>query len=240
MIPPLIQPPAIPTLLIVGTEEKIGKTVVAAAIADWFNRDGVRAAVMKPFDTFCEHRREGWVSADAEFLAGAANTPHPLDLICPIRSNTQLPPAIADEPVAWELMDRAIANLSDNSDVMIVEATPGLLDPIDRSRTMLDLAKGLNARAVLVVQASQSLHRAMIHLLALRSATVPLAGVVINRYPSGTASVQEEQFPRALERFSKARLLTIVPDEPVSKPFLPPGIVEAIGKVDWLAVAKGR
>lgn len=235
---PPIQPLSIPGLLIAGAEEKIGKTVVAAAIADWFRRDGARVAVFKPFDTFCEHRREGWVSEDAEFLATASRTPHPLDLIAPIRSNTKQPPALAGEALSWELVDRSMAVMSRDADVMIVESTPGLLDPIDQDRTMLDVASLMKLRAVLVVQASQPLHRAKLNLLALKSANIPIVGVVINRYPPGTASATEEQFSRALEKFGKTRVLTIVPEEPIAKPFLPPGIVETISKVDWRAMAR--
>jgi dethiobiotin synthetase len=236
---PPIQPLSIPGLLIAGAEEKIGKTVIAAAIADWFRRDRARASVFKPFDMFCEHRREGWVSEDAEFLATASRTQHPLDLIAPIRANTKQPPALLGEAVSWELVDRSIAVMSRDADVMVVEPTPGLLDPIEQDCSMLDVASAMKLKAVLVVQASQSLHRAKVNLLALRSANIPISGIVVNRYPPGTASAIEEQFPRILEKLGKVRVLTIIPEEPIAKPFLPPGIIEAIGKVDWRAMARG-
>ena len=75
----------IPGLFVTGTDTGVGKTVVAGGIADWFRRQGTRVAVLKPIATGCEWRREGLVSADAEFLAHCADSPHPLDLISPQR-----------------------------------------------------------------------------------------------------------------------------------------------------------
>src|SRR5689334_4232430 len=85
----------IPALIVVGTDASVGKTVIAAAIARWFRTRGARVGVVKPIDTKCVRRREGLVSEDAEFLATAADAPHPLDLICPQRyAHPDLPPAL--------------------------------------------------------------------------------------------------------------------------------------------------
>lgn len=97
---------SIPGLFITGTDTEIGKTVVAGAIADWFRRCHLRVGVCKPFATGCERRREGLVSADAEFLAYCADAQFPLDLICPQRWSEPLAPAVAAEragaAVDWE------------------------------------------------------------------------------------------------------------------------------------------
>src|SRR5579864_984896 len=93
----MLQPIRIPGLFVTGTDTGVGKTVVAGAIAQWFARRGAAVAVCKPMATGCVRRREGLVSEDAEFLASAADSRHPLDLICPQRYAEPLAPAVAAE-----------------------------------------------------------------------------------------------------------------------------------------------
>src|SRR2546421_9098249 len=121
----MLRPIPIPGLFVTGTDTGVGKTVIAGAIAQWFARRGSSVAVCKPIATGCVHRREGLVSEDAEFLASAADSRHPLDQICPVRYAEPLAPAVAAErdgmPVGWPAIDRAIEQMSVGSNVMIVE-----------------------------------------------------------------------------------------------------------------------
>ena len=119
----------IPGLFVTATDTEVGKTVIAGAIANYFLRQGQRIAVYKPIATGCVRRREGLVSEDAEFLASCADAHFPLDLICPVRYQEPLAPAIAadraEEPVDWEAIARSIRLMSAESDVMIVEGIGG-------------------------------------------------------------------------------------------------------------------
>src|SRR4051812_12457261 len=108
----MLRPVPIPGLFITATDTEVGKTVVAGAIADHFRRQGARTAVLKPVATGAVHRREGWVSEDAEFLASCADTPFPLDLVCPQRYREPLAPAVAadrsGEPLDWDAIQRSL------------------------------------------------------------------------------------------------------------------------------------
>ena len=44
---------------------------------------------------------------------------------------------------------------------------------------------------------------------ALRNANVPVAGVVINRYPADVTPLPEETNPRAIEKWGKLKVLAI-------------------------------
>src|SRR6185436_6827390 len=144
----------IPGLLITGTDTGIGKPVVAGAIADWSRRSGSRIAVCKPCGSGCVRRREGLVSEDAEFLAHCADSPHPLDLICPQCYAEPLAPAVAAErsgqPLDWKTIDRAMQSMCGGSDVMVVEGIGGIMVPMDSTHTMLDVAAWLKIPAVVV------------------------------------------------------------------------------------------
>src|SRR5256885_16525429 len=144
---PILRPSPLPGLFITGPDTGVGKTVVAGAIADWFRRRGARVAVLKPVATGCVRRREGLVSEDAEFLAHCADARHPLDLICPQRYAEPLAPGVAAEragqPLDWQAIDGALKEISDASDVMIVEGVGGIMAPLDPKNTVLDLARRL-------------------------------------------------------------------------------------------------
>ena len=233
--------PSIPALFVTGTDTGVGKTVVAGAIANWFRRRHQRVAICKPAATGCVHRREGLVSEDAEFLAACADSPHPLDLICPVRYAEPLAPAIAaeraGESLDWDSIDRSIRLMSQDSDVMIIEGVGGIMVPMDKNLTVLDMAKALALPTVIVARAGLgTINHTLLTISALKSAGVAVAGVVINRYPTDTAAAAEETNPRAIERWGKVPVLCLLPDEPVKSPYLPDGIIAAIDPVDWSAL----
>jgi len=230
-------------LFITATDTEVGKTVVAGAIAHWFARRKFRVGVCKPMATGCVKRREGLVSEDAEFLAHCADAPGPLDLICPQRYVEPLAPAVAAEragqPLDWEAIDRALEEISDASDVMIVEGVGGIMVPLDAKNTVLDLAKRLALPTIVVARPNLgTINHTLLTVNALRAAKVPVAGVVINRYPAENTTIVEETNPRAIERWGKVPVLTIVPDEKFQPPYLPPGIIAAIDRVDWEKIAR--
>lgn len=240
----MLRPPAIPGLLITGTDTEVGKTVIAAAIADWFRKTGVRVAVFKPVATGCVKRREGLVSEDAEFLAHCAGTRQPLDIICPQRYVEPLAPAIAadraQQPLDWDAVQRALTMLEENNDVLIVEGVGGLRVPLDAKHTFIDVARWLNLPAVVVARPGLgTINHTLLTLDALRQAAIEPAGVVINRYPAESASIAEESNPRAIERWGKTRVLAVVPNyvSPI-KDHLPADVVAAIGMVDWASFAR--
>jgi dethiobiotin synthetase len=236
----------IPSLVVTGTDTGVGKTLVAGAIGWWFRARGFRVGVLKPCATGCVRRREGLVSEDAEFLAHCADARFPLDVICPQRYVEPLAPAVAAQragrPLDWQAIDRSIAQMSAESDVMIVEGVGGVLVPMDARHTFRDVMAWLGAPAVLVARpALGTINHTLLSVEALRARDIAVAGVVINRYPAENASVAEETNPGSIETWGKVPVLCMVPDEKPTGLQLPPGIVAAIETVDWeRAVGRGR
>jgi dethiobiotin synthetase len=236
-----LRPLPIPAILVTATDTGVGKTIVSAGIADWFRRRGKRVAVLKPMATGCEHRREGLVSEDAEWLAAAADTRHPLDLICPIRYAEPLAPAVAarraQQPVDWDAVQRSIDIMSQNADVMIVEGAGGVLVPLDDALTVQDLIVKLGAPAVIVARPGLgTINHTALTAASLIAAGARVAGVVINAYPAEMPDAAEETNPAEIERLTRLPVLTLVPRETITPPILPPGVVAAMDRVDWQAL----
>ena len=226
-------------MFVTGTDTGIGKTVVAAGIANCLHRRGRRVAVCKPVATGCVHRREGLVSEDAEFLAQHADTLHPLDLICPQRFAEPLAPAVAADraktSLDWCAIDRAIGLMSRDSDVMIVEGVGGVMVPMDDKHLVRDMIQWLSLPAVVVARAGLgTINHTLLTIEALRSKGIEVAGVIINRYPVDGANVAEETNPRVIEKSAKTPILCLIPEyKGAMGPNLPTDITEPLERVDW-------
>ena len=120
------------------------------------------------------------VSEDAEFLAHCADARFPLDVICPMRYAEPLAPAIAaeraKEPLDWEAVNRSIAAMCKDSDVMVVEGVGGLMVPMDERHTFLDVARWLRLPTVVVARPNLgTINHTLLTVNALRSAGVKVA-----------------------------------------------------------------
>ena len=234
----MLQPVPIPGLFITGTDTGVGKTVIAGAIAQWFARRGASVAVCKPIATGCVRRREGLVSEDAEFLASAADSRHPLEQICTQRYAEPMAPALAARhearPLDWSEVDRSIQQMCLGSAVMIVEGVGGVAVPLDDQTTVLHLAHWLQLPAIVVARPGiGTINHTLLTVGALRSAGVNVAGVIINRYPAESASIAEEANPAAIEKWGGVPVLCIVPEQPVKRTSIPVEVAAAIDMVDW-------
>lgn len=233
----------IPGLFITGTDTGVGKTVIAAAIASSLKQSGQRVAVRKPAATGCVHRREGLVSEDAEFLAHHADSPDPLDLICPQRFAEPLAPSVAAERAGtqldWSSIDRSLKLMSDHADVMIVEGVGGVMVPMDEKHFVVDMARWLGIPAIVVARAGLgTINHTLLSIKALKDVGVRVAGVVINQYPSDGATAAEETNPRQIEKLGKAPVLCLVPQtKEALMPVIPAEIMSPISRVDWLGLA---
>jgi dethiobiotin synthetase len=230
----------IPGLFITGTDTNVGKTLVGAGIADWFRRRSKRIGVCKPIATGCEHRREGMISEDAEFLAHHSGSSFPLATICPVRFAEPLAPAVAAEragtEIDWKEINRVLHEISQASDYLIVEGVGGILVPLDSKHTVLDMASWLGMRVVIVARAGLgTISHTLLTIAALRSRDIRIAGVVINQYPAEDPGIAEETNPDAIARFGNVPVLCLIPQfTSPAVPHLPPDVVATIDTVDWI------
>jgi dethiobiotin synthetase len=237
----VLSPLNIPGCFVTGAHMGAGVASVSGAIADWFRRNGARVGVCVPAATGVKRRREGLVSEEAEFLAKCADSRFPLDLICPQRFAEDLEPAIAARRAGvsldWDAIARSIRIISSDSDVMIVAGPRGgAMVPLDERYLTIDLALMLKIPAIVVAQAGRgSINQTLLTLNALRGASVRVAGIVINRYPTDTPSTEVETSLREIEKRAGVPLLCIIPNEPAPSGELSTGAVAAVNLVDWRA-----
>ncbi len=168
-------------IVVTGTDTEVGKTFAAAAFARALVRSGKRVVAIKPVESGCNDARGG--PEDGEVLARATGQS------LPARALTRLeipvaPPLAAQmegvelDPASWITVIRAAAQ---DADVVLVEGAGGLLSPICWDVTILDIARELDARALLVAaDRLGTLNHTMLTLEVMRARGVEALGVILN------------------------------------------------------------
>ena len=233
-------------MFITGTDTGVGKTLIAGAIAKVLANQDLRLGVFKPVASGCRKEREGLVSADAEFLAFCANCDYPLSVVNPVTFRTPAAPA-ACEPVENKTVDfEHIVNtykyICDNTDIVIVEGIGGIRVPISDGVDVLDMAAAFQLPIIIVARPDLgTINHTLLTVDAVRSAGLPLAGVVINGYDIDTCDTAVETAPDIIAEYGQVDILSIVPfdeESNVEKGLLGQAVTDIIDQTDWQGFTK--
>jgi dethiobiotin synthetase len=128
------------TLVVVGTDTGVGKTLVGRALASAHRRAGRKVRVLKPAESGCPRGPDGaLVPEDAVALARAAGDTSRLDEICPYAYALPVAPGVAaaQEGNPPELDDVLAlwTTATAQADLVLIEGAGGLLVPMG-SRTL--------------------------------------------------------------------------------------------------------
>ncbi|MBN1912301.1 MAG: dethiobiotin synthase [Pirellulales bacterium] len=133
-----------PGLFITGTDTEVGKTYVAAMIAQSLREEGHRVGVYKPAASGCRRVDGRLVADDAVALWEAAGRPGTLEQVCPQCFEAPLAPHLAAEAEGRqldpELLCSGLEPWRDTSDVILVEGIGGLMCPLGDTLYVADLA----------------------------------------------------------------------------------------------------
>lgn len=137
----------LPGLFITGTDTGVGKTYVAARIAEALRRSGRRVGVYKPVASGCVRHGSELISDDAVALWEAAGRPGELAAVCPQRFEAPLAPPLAARREGREIDARRLRSGVEywrpHSDIVLVEGAGGLLSPLTEDEYVADLAQDL-------------------------------------------------------------------------------------------------
>jgi dethiobiotin synthetase len=136
--------------------------------------------------------RPGWVGHwDGRSRRPAAGQAEPLAAL--IRYDDEVAPAVAadaaGEPIDLDALMLRIEALSAGADVLLIEGSGGLLTPIAWEWTMVDVARSLDAAALLVgSDRLGTINHAVMTLSALELAGLEVAGMVLTAPETPDAS----------------------------------------------------
>lgn len=167
-------------LLITGTDTGVGKTWVGRALGRALSRAGRRVVAIKPVETGCAHVTSA--GEDGALLATATGQVEPRAALH--RYADDVAPAVAadaaGEPIDLDALMLRIESLSAGAEVLLLEGAGGLLTPIAWEWTIVDVARSLDAAALLVgVDRLGTINHSLMSLSALELAGLELAGMVL-------------------------------------------------------------
>lgn len=174
-------------LFVTGTDTGVGKTLITAGLAHALRTLGIDVGVMKPIETGCPTKAERLRPLDALMLREAAQSRDALDLVNPYRFRMPVAPMVAAErsgrSIDTERLEERFARLAERHSVVLVEGAGGLLVPITREVSFLDLAVRLKLPLLVVIGSRLgALNHARLTVEAAFRAHVPVVGVILNRF----------------------------------------------------------
>jgi dethiobiotin synthetase len=135
---------------VAGTDTGVGKTWVAAALARALTERGLRVTAVKPLESGCGE--SPCATEDGAVLAEATGQGEPRAALVRLRAPVAPPVAADGEGVAIDLaglIDR-VRSFGAASDVVLVEGAGGLCSPLSWDGDLLDVARALDARVLVV------------------------------------------------------------------------------------------
>jgi dethiobiotin synthetase len=180
-----------PGVFVTGTGTEVGKTVVAAVIANTLRASGRRVAVFKPAVTGLDQGGE----PDHELLRRAAGSTQSDDQIAPYRFGPPASPHLA-AVLAGEAIDPArllgvASRAAAGADALVCEGVGGLLVPLTAGYLVRDLVRELSLP--LVVAAAPGLgtiNHTLLTLEAARAVGLEIAAVVLTPWPADPGPVE--------------------------------------------------
>jgi dethiobiotin synthetase len=215
-------------VFITGTDTGVGKTIVTASLISLFIDEGVNVGVMKPIETGCRWRNGKLIPKDATLLKAVSGSEDDLSLINPYQFSKPLAPLIAAEmdhkKIELEKIFSAYKRLRKNHDLIFVEGAGGLLVPLTRKSTNLDLILKLNLPLIVVVGSRLgAINHTLLTLNCAKEKGVKIIGLLINHptfHPGLSKNLIEKTNPRLIQYFTEVPILGTFPYIPsISKPY---------------------
>ncbi len=199
-------------IFVTGTDTGVGKTYIAAGIAEQLRQEGVDVGVMKPAETGCAVRAGKLVPRDAIRLRKTAGVKDSLDLVNPFRLRKPLAPLVAASLEGRHIDPRrihdAFRTLSVRHEFMIVEGAGGIMVPLASGYSFLDLAKDLGLPVLIVARPSLgTINHTLLTVKALKDRKLAVAGIVINYADDRRPGLAEKTSPAVIEDISGVKVL---------------------------------
>lgn len=200
--------------LVIGTDTDVGKTHVSCALLATARRAGLTAVGMKPIAAGVEEINGRLQNADTARLIAASNGSPDPELVTPYCFRSAIAPhiAAAEENVNIDFRSilESLSQLSENSDLVVLEGVGGFLVPLGAEQNFGELAQALALPVILVVGMRLGcINHALLTVEAIAARRLKLAGWVANCIDPSMSCFDENL--AALEERIPAPLLGVVP-----------------------------
>lgn len=199
-------------IYVTSTESGSGKTVISAGIAAVMQSFGYNAGVYKPVQTGAIDKGQYLVSPDLTFvkMLDSHITTHSSFML---KSRTIPSEACGIENVNVNIEDlkNDYTILSQKTDTLLVEATGGLMTPLNKRLFSYHLPLELNLPVLFIINPSNnSVNHYLNELNTAKTANLNILGVIINKFPVYSENPEIKTFPNIIEKYSDVKILGLI------------------------------
>jgi len=223
-------------LFVTGTDTGVGKTVLSALLLAELRRRQINAAPIKPVQTGCGSTATGTrqeaLDPSGATAQGSRLTVPDLDYslsmaslvvseedyrnMAPYTYEPACSPHLAAELAGGEIdiaeMVIAARTLASEYEFIIAEGAGGIMVPLTRRETTLDLMQALKFPILIAARPGLgTINHTLLSIRALRSDELDIAGIVFAASEAGEPGFIEEDNAVAIEQFGKIPVLGTIP-----------------------------
>lgn len=174
-------------LFVTGTDTGVGKTFVSCLIAEALREAKIDVGVIKPVETGCKEKNGVLIPSDGFALKNASGSNDPIETIVPCRFSTPLAPfmssALEKKGISILKIKKTCLEIFKKHTFTIIEGAGGLLVPINKNYTYLNLMKDLKAHVIIVAGNKLGvINQLMLTLFCLRQNRIKPVLVILNNF----------------------------------------------------------
>lgn len=199
-------------IFVTGIGSNSGKTMVSAGISAVMQSLGYNAGVYKPVQIGAIENGKYLVSPDLTFvkLVDPYITTH-----CTYMLKSETMPLIAasseNVDIDIEEIQKDYKILSSKTDTLIIEATGGLMTPINDGVFSYHIPAVLKLPVVFVVPSTQeAINTFLNEINTAKTAQLNIAGVIINKFDVSSNNKLSQSIPKLIEKYSDSKVLGII------------------------------
>lgn len=183
------------SIFITGTDTNVGKTVITACIASALIRKSKKVAIYKPVQ--CGNLLKGDIKSPdlalVKKLSGISNNCLFNDYSFKFASSPHLAAEMENKKVDVDIIKKHHKKISKKFDFILIEGAGGLIVPLTRDYTVLNLIKELSVPALVVARSMLgTINHTSLTINALKSQNIGIIGIVMN-YFKGTAIEEDNK-----------------------------------------------
>ena len=226
-------------LFITGTDTDVGKTYVAAMIAQELVNQGIRVGAYKPACSGSFRDADGqprW--QDVEELTRAIGGGFDTERICPQRFAAPLAPPVAarleGRSVNPQLLRQGALWWQQRVDLLLIEGVGGLLCPLTEEETVADLASDLGYPLIVVARLGLgTINHTLLTVEAAVHRGLTVAGIILNAATPQKTSCSSQTNPAEIAVRCDCPVLGVLPHKQ------PDGLLKngRHVKIDWTKLA---
>lgn len=203
-------------IFVTGTDTGVGKTVITGLIARYFKDKGSNVITQKWIQTGCNRKVPADIKSHLKFMGTDTDEiKNYLSCACPYSFKTpcsaHLASKIENKKIDIENIKKSFRALTKSFDFVAVEGTGGTLVPVDNSHLIIDIAKGLKLKVVLVAQNKLgAINQTLLAVEALEKRKIEILGIIFNNLPQADPRILKDN-PKIIKIITKQKILGVLP-----------------------------